>query len=47
MHCFFLPLQVNVADIDPVTGVYTKTSKTYALSGFIRGHVSSLINFVY
>lgn len=34
--------QINVADVDPVTGVYTKKYATYALSGFIRGHVSSL-----
>eukprot|EP01031_Cornospumella_fuschlensis_P025025 gene25025-30229_t len=34
----FGAVQVNVADIDPVTGVYTKSYKTFALSGFIRGH---------
>eukprot|EP00341_Mesodinium_pulex_P003877 CAMPEP_0116899160 /NCGR_PEP_ID=MMETSP0467-20121206/7779_1 /TAXON_ID=283647 /ORGANISM="Mesodinium pulex, Strain SPMC105" /LENGTH=82 /DNA_ID=CAMNT_0004571803 /DNA_START=52 /DNA_END=300 /DNA_ORIENTATION=- len=34
----FGAVQINVADIDPVTGVSTKTSKTYALCGFVRQH---------
>jgi hypothetical protein len=36
----FGAIQVNVADIDPQTGVYTKTHKTFALSGAIRAQVS-------
>eukprot|EP00981_Chlorochromonas_danica_P011244 scaffold3825_cov179-Ochromonas_danica.AAC.1 len=34
----FGAVQISVAEVDPVTGVYTKANKTYALSGFIRGH---------
>jgi len=30
-------VQINVAEIDE-KGKYTKTSKTFALCGFIRGH---------
>mmetsp|Transcript_41210 Transcript_41210/g.113682 ORF Transcript_41210/g.113682 Transcript_41210/m.113682 type:complete len:83 (+) Transcript_41210:22-270(+) len=29
-------VQLNVANIDPDTGLYTKTYSTYALSGYIR-----------
>jgi hypothetical protein len=36
----FGAIQVNIADIDPQTGVYTKTHKTFALSGAIRAQVS-------
>ena len=32
-------MQINVANVDPVTGVYTKTSTTYALCGYIRAQV--------
>ena len=35
----FGAVQINVAQIDPATGVYTKQYDTYALCGFIRGHV--------
>lgn len=38
----FGAVQINVANIDPITGVYTKSFETYALCGFIRGHVSSM-----
>jgi hypothetical protein len=34
--------QINVADIDPITGVSTKSYTAFALSGFVRGHVSAL-----
>ena len=36
----FGAVQINVATIDPVTGVYTKSFDTFAMCGFIRGHVS-------
>ena len=29
-------VQVNVANIDPNTGMYTNTNETYALSGYVR-----------
>ncbi|KAJ1397609.1 RS21, ribosomal protein 21 40S small ribosomal subunit [Ochromonadaceae sp. CCMP2298] len=29
-------VQLNVANIDPVTGLYTKSSTTFALCGYIR-----------
>mmetsp|Transcript_42454 Transcript_42454/g.73853 ORF Transcript_42454/g.73853 Transcript_42454/m.73853 type:complete len:81 (-) Transcript_42454:86-328(-) len=29
-------VQINVANVDPATGLFTKTSTTYALSGYIR-----------
>mmetsp|Transcript_5969 Transcript_5969/g.8863 ORF Transcript_5969/g.8863 Transcript_5969/m.8863 type:complete len:146 (+) Transcript_5969:29-466(+) len=29
-------VQINVANIDPVTGVYTKEDSTFALSGYVR-----------
>ncbi len=38
----FGAVQINVANIDPVTGVYTKSFETIAMCGFIRGHVSSM-----
>jgi small subunit ribosomal protein S21e len=31
-------VQINVANIDPATGVFTKTSNTFALCGFLRSH---------
>ncbi len=31
-------MQINVANIDPVTGKFDKTAKTYGICGFIRGH---------
>ena len=31
-------MQINVANIDPVTGKFDKTAKTYGVCGFIRGH---------
>lgn len=34
----FGSVQINVANIDPVTGKFDKTSKTYGICGFIRGH---------
>ena len=34
----FGAVQINVANIDPSTGKSTKTSTTFALCGFIRGH---------
>eukprot|EP01033_Poteriospumella_lacustris_P013217 gene13218-9466_t len=34
----FGAVQINVADIDPTTGTKLKTSSTFAISGFIRGH---------
>eukprot|EP00605_Chrysophyceae_sp_TOSAG23-4_P001713 GSChrysophyteH1.ASY1.ANO1.1882.1 assembled CDS len=34
----FGSVQINVANIDPVTGKHDKSSTTYALCGFIRGH---------
>ena len=36
----FGAVQINVATIDPATGVYTKSFDTFAMCGFIRGHVS-------
>jgi len=29
-------VQINVGTIDPTTGLYTNTYKTYALSGYVR-----------
>mmetsp|Transcript_53860 Transcript_53860/g.109784 ORF Transcript_53860/g.109784 Transcript_53860/m.109784 type:complete len:84 (-) Transcript_53860:64-315(-) len=29
-------VQLNVANIDPVTGLFTKTSTTFALCGYLR-----------
>jgi small subunit ribosomal protein S21e len=37
----FGSVQINVANIDPVTGKFDKTAKTYALCGFIRGHAEA------
>jgi hypothetical protein len=34
----FGSVQVVVGDIDPATGKFAKTTNTYALCGFIRGH---------
>ena len=34
----FGSVQIVVGDIDPVTGKFAKTTNTYALCGFIRGH---------
>ena len=34
----FGSVQINVANIDPVTGKFDKSSTTYAICGFIRGH---------
>jgi len=34
----FGSVQIVVGDIDPVTGKFAKTTQTYALCGFIRGH---------
>lgn len=34
----FGSVQVVVGDIDPATGKFLKTTTTYALCGFIRGH---------
>ena len=37
----FGSVQINVGNIDPVTGKYTKTSTSYGLCGFIRGHAEA------
>jgi len=37
----FGAIQVNVGDVDPNTGLYAKTSKTFALSGAIRAQGES------
>ena len=29
-------VQINVGDVDPATGKYTGTFKTFALSGYLR-----------
>lgn len=29
-------VQINVGDVDPVTGKYTGTFKTFAISGYLR-----------
>mmetsp|Transcript_39584 Transcript_39584/g.51864 ORF Transcript_39584/g.51864 Transcript_39584/m.51864 type:complete len:81 (-) Transcript_39584:8-250(-) len=34
-------VQVNVADIDPVTGKYTKSYATFAISGYMRQKAES------
>jgi len=34
-------VQVNVANVDPVTGIASKESTTFALSGFVRFHSMS------
>lgn len=34
----FGSVQINVANIDPATGKFDKSSTTYAICGFIRGH---------
>ena len=34
--------QIAVAELDPASGVYTKKTKTYALSGFVRFKVRRL-----
>ncbi|XP_072170307.1 small ribosomal subunit protein eS21-like [Diadema setosum] len=30
-------IQINVAEVDPQTGIYTRNFKTYAICGAIRG----------
>jgi hypothetical protein len=35
LFCTYPP-QLNVGDVDPETGLFTKTSATFALSGAIR-----------
>jgi hypothetical protein len=35
-------VQINVGDVDPVSGRYTGTFKTFALCGYIRDKVSGL-----
>ena len=37
----FGAVQVNIAKIDPVTGVYTKANTTYGLSGSLRAQCES------
>lgn len=34
-------VQINIGEIDPKTGRFTGASKTYAVSGYVRDHVSS------
>jgi hypothetical protein len=36
-------MQLNVANIDPVTGRFTGDVKTYAIAGYVRDHVSFLL----
>lgn len=43
----FGAVQINVANIDPKTGVFDKTSSTYGICGFIRSHVSLNIFILY
>jgi len=31
-------VQINIANIDPTTGVSNKTHSTFGICGFIRGH---------
>jgi hypothetical protein len=35
----FAAVQINVANIDPVTGLYTKTSTPIGLCGYVRAQV--------
>lgn len=35
----YAAVQINVGDVDPSTGRYTNTSKTYAICGYIRAKV--------
>jgi small subunit ribosomal protein S21e len=35
----FGAVQINLANIDPATGVYNKTYTTFGLSGYIRAQV--------
>jgi len=37
----FGSVQINVANIDPVTGKFNKTSTVFAICGFIRGHAEA------
>ena len=34
-------VQLNVAEIDPETGIYTGNTKTYAIAGYVRDHSES------
>jgi small subunit ribosomal protein S21e len=34
-------VQINVGDIDPETGLYTKSYKTYALCGYLRSQAEA------
>jgi len=34
-------VQINVADIDPATGLYTKSYKTFGLCGYIRSQAEA------
>mmetsp|Transcript_9096 Transcript_9096/g.13691 ORF Transcript_9096/g.13691 Transcript_9096/m.13691 type:complete len:86 (+) Transcript_9096:91-348(+) len=34
----FGAVQINVANVDPETGISTKTNTTFALCGFVRQH---------
>lgn len=34
-------VQINVGDVDPVTGRYTGSFKTFAISGYVRQNVST------
>jgi hypothetical protein len=34
-------VQINVGDVDPATGKYTNTFKTFAISGYVRQNVSA------
>ena len=39
----FGSVQINVGNVDPVTGVFTKSSLPIAICGFSRSRVSSLM----
>ncbi|KAJ1941310.1 40S ribosomal protein S21 [Linderina macrospora] len=34
-------VQINIADVDPETGLKLETFKTYAISGYVRAHAES------
>jgi small subunit ribosomal protein S21e len=37
-------VQINVADIDPVTGKFTRSYATFGISGYMRQKVCAYIN---
>ncbi len=37
----YAAVQINVGDVDPSTGKYTNTFKTFAISGYVRQNVSA------